>query len=407
MKDVKKLLKAQSKHILPDEGVKENIKRELGYSDAEQSAAYAHGGTERFGRKGIISLIAAGLALVLCLCIVLPVLLLHRNPSTPGLIGGGTLDSIDSADEFYAYGAASVGSLLSAAQASGQGAEMQKSARTAAGEQSAAMQKSTQGEAAFAPGAGMRSLSLPARTSGGLTDEEQAVADAASGYLALAEGLLADGAIEYTAVELGQEEHGYPYRMTVTVRDLAGGAVQYTMYYDKILTESETDGEETEAEYDIEGVLLIGGEEYPVRGEKETESEEDETELSLQFTAYRPSDTGRKVPYLRMEQESEEETAEGEAEKFYLYTLYDENGAPSETTAVEYEQEEGELELKITVQRGGQKDEFLFWREDGRGDVLSAEANIGGEEYRFTVTIEAGGYRFEFSDGGRPGDDDD
>lgn len=105
MKDVKKLLKAQSKHILPDEGVKENIRRELGYSDAEQSAAYAHGGTERFGRKGIISLIAAGLALVLCLCIVLPVVLLHRNPSAPGLIGGGTLNSIDTADEFYAYGA--------------------------------------------------------------------------------------------------------------------------------------------------------------------------------------------------------------------------------------------------------------------------------------------------------------
>ena len=93
MKDVKKLLKAQS---------------------TEQSAAYAHGGTERFGRKGIISLIAAGLALVLCLCIVLPVVLLHRNPSAPGLIGGGTLNSIDTADEFYAYGAASVGSILSA-----------------------------------------------------------------------------------------------------------------------------------------------------------------------------------------------------------------------------------------------------------------------------------------------------
>ena len=98
MKDVKKLLKAQSKHILPDEGVKENIRRELGYSDAEQSAAYAHGGTEKLGRKGIIPIVAAGLALVLCLCIVLPVVLLHRNPSAPGLIGGGTLNSIDTAD---------------------------------------------------------------------------------------------------------------------------------------------------------------------------------------------------------------------------------------------------------------------------------------------------------------------
>ena len=117
-----------------------------------------------------------------------------------------------------------------------------------------------------------------------------------------------------------------------------------------------------------------------------------------------------------MEQEAEEETegAEGESEKFFLYTLYDESGSPAETTAVEYEQEEGELELKITVKRGGVTDELRFWREDGRENVLSARASIGGEEYSFTVTIQESGYRYEFSDGNsgggnRPGhgDDDD
>ena len=386
MKDVKKLLKEQSKHILPDEGVKENIKRELGYSDAEQSAAYAHGGTERFGRKGIISLIAAGLALVLCLCIVLPIAL-NRAPAGPGFIDGGKLDSIDTADEFYAYSAASVGSLLAAAQSSGGQAQS----------------------------ANVRALSLQTRA-GGLTDEEQEIADTVNNYLGLVESLLSDEAIEYTAEEMGQEEHGYPYRMTVTVQDMLGGTVQYTMYYNKILTDSETDGDETEEEYDIEGILLVDGEEYPVRGEKETESEEGESELSLQFTAYRPNDAGRELPYLRMEQEAEEETegAEGESEKFFLYTLYDESGSPAETTAVEYEQEEGELELKITVKRGGVTDELRFWRENGRENVLSARASIGGEEYSFTVTIQESGYRYEFSDGnsgsgGRPGhgDDDD
>ena len=342
--------------------MKENIRRELGYSDAEQSAAYAHGGTERFGRKGIISLIAAGLALVLCLCIVLPVVLLHRNPSAPGLIGGGTLNSIDTADEFYAYGAASVGSILP--------------------------------------------------LSGGLTDEEQEIAATVNGYLGLVEGLLSDEAIEYTAEELGQEEYGYPYRMTVTVQDMLGGSAQYTMYYDKILTDSETDGDEKEEEYAISGILLVDGEQYPVRGEKETESEEGETELSLTFTAYRPSDASRKLPYLRMEQESEEETGE-ESEKFFLYTLYDENGEETQTTSVEYEQEEdGETELKITVERGNETDELRFWREEGKSNVLSARAKIGGKEYSFTVTVEEGNYRYEFSDGNsgggdRPSHDDD
>ena len=391
MKDVKKLLKEQSKHILPDESVKENIRRELGFSDGEQTAAYAHGGTGGIGKKGLISIIAVGLALVLCLCILLPILL-NRSPANPGLIGGGTLDSIDTADEFYAYGAASVGSLLASAQTASQGAA------------DAAVPKSAR--------AGIRTLSVQTRA-GGLTDEERQIADTVNGYLGLAEGLLSDEAIEYTAEELGQEEYGYPYRMTVTVQDMLGDTAQYTMYYEKILTDSETDGDETEAEYAISGILLVDGEQYPVRGEKETESEEGESELSLTFTAYRPSDASRELPYLRMEQESEEEAGE-ESEKFFLYTLYDENGREAETTSVEYEQEDGETELKITVRRGGETDELLLWRENGRGNVLTARAKIGGKEYSFTVTIEEGNYRYEFSDGnsgsgGRPGhgDDDD
>ena len=359
MKDVKKLLKEQSKHILPDESVKENIRRELGFSDGEQTAAYAHGETGGIGKRGLISIIAVGLALVLCLCILLPILL-NRSPANPGLIGGGTLDSIDTADEFYAYGAASVGSLLASAQTASQGAA------------DAAVPKSAR--------AGIRTLSVQTRA-GGLTDEERQVADTVNGYLGLAEGLLSDEAIEYTAEE--------------------------------ILTDSETDGDETEAEYAISGILLVDGEQYPVRGEKETESEEGESELSLTFTAYRPSDASRELPYLRMEQESEEEAGE-ESEKFFLYTLYDENGREAETTSVEYEQEDGETELKITVRRGGETDELLLWRENGRGNVLTARAKIGGKEYSFTVTIEEGNYRYEFSDGNsgggdRPGhgDDDD
>lgn len=113
-----------------------------------------------------------------------------------------------------------------------------------------------------------------------------------------------------------------------------------------------------------------------------------------------------------MEQESEEETGE-ESEKFFLYTLYDENGEETATTSVEYEQEEdGETELKITVERGGETDELRFWREEGKSNVLSARAKIGGKEYSFTVTVEEGNYRYEFSDGNsgggdRPSHDDD
>lgn len=388
MKDVKKLLAEQSKQVLPDRSVKENIKRELGYTE-ESRAAYAHGGTQAVsGRKKKIALLAAALAAVLCLCIVLPIAL--HGSDKPGFIDGGKIDRIDSADEFYAYSAASVGTLLSAAQ--GPDAVLKSAPKTNAG--TGSLKKRT-----FATSA--------ASAANGLTDAEQAIADTVDGYLGLIESLLSEEAIEYTAVELGQEQYGYRYRMTVTVRDMLGDPFEYTMFYDKVLTESETDGDETEEEYAIDGILLVGGKQYPVSGEKETENEEDESELSLQFTAYRPNLAGKKIPYLRMEQESEEEDGGKETEKFFLYTLYDENGRPAETTSVEYEEEEGELELKMTVRRGEEKDELWFWREDGRKNILSARARIGGEDYRFTVMIEESGYRYEFSDGNIYGDPSD
>ena len=379
MKDIRKLLAEQSDKVLPAESVKENIKRELGFAP-EQEAAYAHGGTTVAApRKKWLALAATALAIVLCLAIILPIAL--RGAGGPGSVGGG-IGTIDTADEFYAYSAASVGSILASSQAN-------DGAQTADGAASGGML--------------IRTLSSRAASGNALTPEEQEIADTVDEYLGLVENLLADGEIEYSAVQLSQAEYGYPYRMTVTVRDLLGQPFDYTMYYDKLLIGSETEGDEVEEEYAIEGVLLVGDEQYPVLGEKETENETDESELSLQFTAYRPGDTARRVPYLRMQQESETELDDKETEKFFRYTLFDEQGNEAETTSVEYstEEEEREMELKMTVKRGGEKDELLFRRKGGNNNVLSAEATIGGREYRFTVTIEKGKYRYEFSDGNR------
>ena len=388
MKDVKKLLRGQAKQILPDKDIPDKIKRELGFSGQAEDAAYAHGGTVSVSRRNrILAIAAAALAVVLCLCIVLPIAL-NRSPAGPGIIDSGTIGSVDSADEFYAYGAASVGSLLAASNA----------ASTAAPSVSAGIR--------------LRSLaSVPLQ----LTEGEQQIAETVSGYLSLVEGLLSDEAIQYTAVQLEEDLYGYSCRMTVTVRDMLGGSIEYTMYYDKVLTGSETDGDETEHEYSIDGILLVGNEQYPVKGEKETETETDETELSLCFTAFRPNDRDRKIPYLRMEQETEQET-EGDTEKSFVYTLFDEVGDKIETTAVEYEHdtEDGELELKIIVERGSRKDELRFRRKDGQNNVLDAEATIDGEQYTFSVTVQEGNYRYEFKDGnhydgdrGQHGDDDD
>ena len=401
MKDVKKLLAEQANEVLPDERVKHNIKERLGYAETEQRYALADGGTaEKRSKKIWLPLVAAALALALCLGILLPVLLSDGRSGPGGGLSGNKFLQIDSAEDFYIYGAASVGSLLAAAQE----------------ENASAFRSGTHGATAVREVKTLRAQSSAARVAAaafaavqnsGLTDEEAAVAETVNGYMALVENLLGEGIIahETTATPAEDEYAGqYAYKAIVTYHDLLGGNVHYILYYNTELTGSERDEEETEETFSITGLLVVGSEAYEVRGEHEKEEEsepgESESESELTFTAYRTDG----VPYIRMRQEisSEQEGTETETEQKFVYTYYDENGRAVQSTTAEYEEENGELEVLLTVQNGGEEDRLLF-RNAGRDDGLRVTAEIGGQQYSFRIEIltDTNGnayYSYEFSD---------
>ena len=356
MKDIKKMLKAQAKDVLPDEKLRESIKQELGYRAAEEAPvlARADGGSEQTKekRKVMIPLVAIAVIL-LVLAIVLPLALPGSSPTV--LPGGNKFADITNADSFYAYGAASVGSLLAS-------------------------------ESDASPVRAMKD---------GAAREEKHI-ETVNRYMALVEGLLSEDAIETTAVE-GNEE--YRYGMKIGYTDLLGNAAHYTLYYNKhFLNADQKEDDEKEEEYAIEGVLVAEGRTYPVSGNYETESEEDETEGELFFRAYLDE---AKSAYIEVTQEyeSENEDGEQEVEREYVYSRY-ENGKRVERTTVEYESEEGELELKLTIEQDNVRDELVF--ESARLDgetVLLAEGKLSGEDVRFAVYIREGGYHYVFEDG--------
>ena len=355
MKDIRKMLKAQAKDVLPDEKLRESIKQELGYRAAEEAPvlARADGGSEQTKekRKVMIPLVAIAVIL-LVLAIVLPLAL--PGSSSTVLPGGNKFAGITNADSFYAYGAASVGSLL-------------------------ASENDTSPVRAMKDGAA----------------REEKHIETVNRYMALVEGLLSEDAIEKTAVE-GNEE--YRYGMKIGYTDLLGNAAHYTLYYNKHFLSAEQKEDEKEEEYAIEGVLVAEGKTYPVSGNYETESEEDETEGELFFRAYLDE---AKSAYIEVTQEYESENEDGgqEVEREYVYSRY-ENGERVERTTVEYESEEGELELKLTIEQENVRDELVF--ESGRRDgetVLLAEGKLSGEDVRFAVYIREGGYHYVFEDG--------
>lgn len=355
MKDIKKMLKAQAKDVLPDEKLKESIKHELGYRAAEEAPvlARADGGSEQVKekRKVMIPLVAIAVIL-LVLAIVLPLALPGGSPTVPP--GGNKFADITNADSFYAYGAASVGSLLAS-------------------------------ESDTSPVRAMKD---------GVAQEEKHI-EMVNRYMALVEGLLSEDAIEATAVA-GNEE--YRYGMKIGYTDLLGNAAHYTLYYNKYFLSAEQKEDEKEEEYAIEGVLVAEGKTYPVSGNYETESEEDETEGELFFRAYLDEVRSSYIE-VTQEYESENEDGEQEVEREYVYSRY-ENGKCVERTTVEYESEEGELELKLTIEQENVRDELVFESARRGGEtVLLAEGKLSGEDVRFTVYIREGGYHYVFEDG--------
>lgn len=383
--DVKKLLAEHRDEILPDARVKEKVRRDLGLSSVTESRmAYARGGEHALtdGRKAAVALIAVLLVAAIFLCIFLPIWLQRGGAPTPG----GDIGVFGDADSFYAYGAASVGAILS----SGEGSV------------------SSSPHAVTADAAVAAAEVYPVAAA----DADAAQVEILNKYLSLVESLLGGSGITGESVAPAE---GYEFGMRVTRVDLLGGHDSYELYYNKKFLGSETDGDETEENYSITGVLVTDGGTYRVSGTYQTESEEDGRESELFFRAYTGDGADSYIEF-RQSQESEHDDGDPETEAEYVYTVVT-DGVRRERTVVEYEGETDETELSMVIDRydadGSRISREQLFFEDETEDgarVIVARGTLDGEAVAFRIYVRGDGYDYVFSDGTHiPGDryDDD
>lgn len=383
--DVKKLLAEHRDEILPDARVKEKVRRDLGLSSVTESRmAYARGGEHALtdGRKVAVALIAVLLVAAIFLCIFLPIWLQRGGAPTPG----GDIGVFGDADSFYAYGAASVGAILS----SGEGSA------------------SSSPHAVTADAAVAAAEVYPVAAA----DADAVQVEILNKYLSLVESLLGGSGITGESVAPAE---GYEFGMRVTRVDLLGGHDSYELYYNKKFLGSETDGDETEENYSITGVLVTDGGTYRVSGTYQTESEEDERESELFFRAYTDDGADSYIEF-KQSQESEHDDGDPETGAEYVYTVVT-DGVRRERTVVKYEGEADETELSMVIDRYDADDspisrEQLFFEdetEDG-ARVIVVRGTLDGEAVAFRIYVRGDGYDYVFSDGTHiPGDryDDD
>lgn len=272
---------------------------------------------------------------------------------------GGTGDKFEdltTAESVYGFSAASAGMLISAME----GGEAQSFAASYRGGYEGGFGEGNFGEGNFGSGEGAGGAQQGAGTEQGAGQADFSELD---GYMALIESLLSDGG--FGVREGASEREGYEYTMVVTWRDLAGEKLEYTMHYNRLFTKTDRDDDwddfwedEYEEEYALEGVLVVDGQDYPVRGTRSVEEEGNESESETELRV----DLGGRT--MLVEQESESEGREQEQE--YVYSVY-EGRQLVERSAFSYEQEEGETEIKMLTVKDGVTQAFYFERERVRG----------------------------------------
>lgn len=259
--------------------------------------------------------------------------------------GNGGFGELDTPEEIYGFSAASAGMLISAMNGD--------AAATAAAESTDIPRDPGTGETPADPGTGTEIPSEP------VVDSVTAELD---GYMALVESLLSDGGFNVTTEASDRE--GYQVKSVVTYRDMHGNAIGYTMYYNEVLIpdyddDDDDDRDEIEEEYYIEGIMIVDGAEYPIRGERSSESEpgesEDETEFIVTLSSTR-----------RMVVEQSVETEGGEHEREYNYVIYEGRNVIERST-FEYEVEYGETEIEMTHYKDDVNTVFFFDKEMRHG----------------------------------------
>ena len=378
MKNVKKLLKEHKSEILPDKKTKDNIKRELWPEDKQYTLTFAHGGertADERRRNKITRLCVAALIIVLIFGALVPVLLsMRRKSNFPMALN--KFAQITDADSFYAYGAASVGNILSVS-----------------GAQPVSAYASTVRNVARSNVAGVTGFSKKSANS--VFDSERLRLAVVNRYMPLVENLLSEKSIDRKTVS---GEYGYSFGMTVEYVDLRGDVVSYRLFYDKIPVKTDSEDDETKENYSITGVLFVKNAEYPVEGSYETEIDGNESESELCFKAFTSAD---KTSYIEARQKNENETefGETETEREFVYFVYD-NGVLVERTVIEYESEKDELELKVSISKNGTAETLLFKSEEENGKrIFDVCGDLNGQAVRFRVYIRQEGYRYVFDDG--------
>lgn len=222
--------------------------------------------------------------------------------------------------------------------------------------------------------------------------------DLINSYIMLVESLLGNNPIE--CLEEKSDKEGYEYKVTLTSRDLAGNVMVFVLYFNQtpINAESEVDEEDddlsnkisdAEKEFQLEGIMLVNGLEYSLKGKKEVE--QDGYEFSLMAVIDSKN-------FIKLVQEVEE------GEEKIFYSIHEE-GKQVQRFLLEVENEEDESEIVIMSTVDGKVSHIRMNKEvEDDETIINILVKVDRTTIRCKakVTTDENGekvYEYEFNNG--------
>lgn len=184
-----------------------------------------------------------------------------------------------------------------------------------------------------------------------------------------------------------EELKKYNFVMTISIPNLSNIGT-YKLYYDEIATETQVEIEDEETETEIsttlEGVLIANEIHFKVEGEKTIETEDNNTEYSIEFKTYLDKNN-----YVVVEQSSENDELE------YEYEIY-ENGVKVQEIEIEFEKENSKTELKFELVNinSGIKEKTIYKIKSADNELFEISLNKNGEIQTFQAKIIEGKINF-------------
>ena len=188
---------------------------------------------------------------------------------------------------------------------------------------------------------------------------------------------------------LSEELAKYNFVMTISIPNLSNTNT-YKLYYDEIATETQVEIEDEETETEIsttlEGVLIANEIHFKVEGKKTIETEDNNTEYSIEFKTYFDENN-----YVVVEQSSENNELE------YEYEIY-KNGVKVQKIEIEFEKENNktELEFKLVNITSGIKEKTIYKIKSKDDQLFEISLNKNGAIQTFQAKIVEGKINFIF-----------